>query len=480
MAALAVAQREADQALPVPRRLGAAAALGVALDEILEIGAVGRREEGEALEERMAVRDVGEDLDHARRDREARSRASGFVRSSASRMARTKGCEARLSSRNVSPIGLPEKEVFADRGVVVVARRIERIDIAVEPLGRERGAHGAAGLDDRRGELRLPVRVEGAGEAAGVDEAVEAGGRDRFGEALVTVRLAGRAAVEQVVAQRARDQDRVAAGKGDARAPARPGRRLKVDAAIGEPAGRGLELAAGEGGEDARPGIAAPRRRRHGPGRARSRSTPEMRAPLAGIVGRDARRDEGAGAGRATAAAAPLRGAGAPPSLRADLVEQRAALCSIRRCQCASSRTAAAARIAATARPASTVPAGETPGPRRARRRARERRRAGGEEEPRAASRRRGRAGAPAPDGPVPLDNGAAEALALERRGAVGPQRRHAAQEVAEGPLRRRRPRPGAAPGGVEAPREPAAGRGRPRRQERERRAASRQSTKSA
>ena len=55
--------------------------------------------------------------------------------------------------------------------------------ITVEPFGDERRLHGAAGLDDGRGEPRLAVRVEGAGETAGVDQAVEAGDRHRFREA---------------------------------------------------------------------------------------------------------------------------------------------------------------------------------------------------------------------------------------------------------------------------------------------------------
>ena len=176
MAALAVAQREPDQALPVPRRFGAAPALGAApLDEVLEIGAVGRREEREALEERVPVRDVGEDLDHAAWRSRARSAASGFVRSSASRTARTKGCEARLSSRNVSPIGLPEKKVFADRGVVVVARRIEGIDITVEPL-RRRGRPARRGAT-RRSPRRASAR--GAGRGCRRGRGRGSGGRGR-------------------------------------------------------------------------------------------------------------------------------------------------------------------------------------------------------------------------------------------------------------------------------------------------------------
>ena len=58
-------------------------------------------------------------------------------------------------------------------------------------------------------------------------------------------------------------------------------------------------------------------------------------------------------------------------------------------------------------------------------------------------------------DGPVPLDHGAAEALAFVTTGAVGPQRRHAAQEVGEEPLRIRRLALAGA-GGIEAPRETA------------------------
>ena len=56
--ALVVAQRQPDQALPVARRSGRrAGARSCALDEILEIGPVGGGEEGEALEERVAVRE---------------------------------------------------------------------------------------------------------------------------------------------------------------------------------------------------------------------------------------------------------------------------------------------------------------------------------------------------------------------------------------------------------------------------------------
>ena len=67
----------------------------------------------------------------------------GLVRSSASRMARMNGWRGQVVLGKVSPIGLPEQEVLAHRGMVVVAIRIEGIDEAGEPVGLQRRLHHA-------------------------------------------------------------------------------------------------------------------------------------------------------------------------------------------------------------------------------------------------------------------------------------------------------------------------------------------------
>ena len=155
-----------------------------------------------------------------------------------------------------------------------------------------------------------------------MDQAVEPHRGCSVGEPVLdlgSVRV--RAAVEEVLAQRAGDQHRVAAGIGE---PSRPlGRvcRLEVDAAIGQLAARRLELAGGERREDA-----GPRRRvadhRH-MSRKRKRDI-EAGDPgaAAGIIGRRLAGNERAGAGqrrRAAVLAAGLETAEHP----GDLLEQR-------------------------------------------------------------------------------------------------------------------------------------------------------------
>ena len=183
--ALAVAQREADQALPVPRRLGAAAALaaGARRDP--------RNRGGRRRRRRRSARRAGGRPGCRRRSRsccvaiDRPIAASGFVSSSASRIARTKGCDG-----EVRPPGRCRRSACRRGGSRRPSRggcsaRIEGIDEAVEPLRRERGAHRPAGLDDRRGELRLPFRIERAGQAAGMDQAVEPGRRRGVGEPVL-------------------------------------------------------------------------------------------------------------------------------------------------------------------------------------------------------------------------------------------------------------------------------------------------------
>src|SRR5215211_9443221 len=65
MAALHVAEGEPDQPLPVARRLRAAPAFAPAFEQILDVAALRGGEERETVEQRMPVRNAGEDLDHA-------------------------------------------------------------------------------------------------------------------------------------------------------------------------------------------------------------------------------------------------------------------------------------------------------------------------------------------------------------------------------------------------------------------------------
>ena len=122
-------------------------------------------EKGEALEERMSVGDLGEDLDHARGHGQADGgeRLRQLVRLEHRADERVCG-EVRLAERIADR--LAEEQVLADRGVVVVASDVEGIDEPVEPVRRERGrtdrrasTMAAASFGSRIGS-RVPARPQ--------------------------------------------------------------------------------------------------------------------------------------------------------------------------------------------------------------------------------------------------------------------------------------------------------------------------------
>jgi len=139
--------------------------------------------------------------------------------------------------------GPTEQDVLRDGGVPVVACRIEGVHEVRAAVGRERGPDRAARVHDRRGELRRAGGVEGAREAARLDQRGKPRRADRLGEAGLDVgRIRIRTAVKEVLAQRARQKGRPAARKSDApRAFGRPHGR-DLDAPEGEPAARRIEL----------------------------------------------------------------------------------------------------------------------------------------------------------------------------------------------------------------------------------------------
>ena len=177
MAGLAVAQRQADQPGAVAlagRSAAQARGVGQAHHQILEVAALRGLEQRVSVEQRMVVGQVGEDLHGAARHRQADLGERAHKLLGLQHRPQV-GMAGEAQGREGAAHRLAEQDVLADARLMVVAGRVERLDQALGPLGGQRRPHGPAGGDDRRREPRLARRVEAAGQAAGVDEAVEPG-----------------------------------------------------------------------------------------------------------------------------------------------------------------------------------------------------------------------------------------------------------------------------------------------------------------
>ena len=122
----------------------------------------------------MAVRDVGEDLHHVRRDRPAGlgqrlGEAVGFQDGA------QEGVGGKVAVAEGVADGNAEQDVLADRGVLVVAVGVERIDRIGEAGRVQRHANRPPRLDEGRGEIRPPGGVDRCRRARGAGS----GRRDR-------------------------------------------------------------------------------------------------------------------------------------------------------------------------------------------------------------------------------------------------------------------------------------------------------------
>ena len=243
----------------------------------------------------MAVRNVGEDLHHVRRDRSA---GLGQRLGEALRFqdGAQEGVGGKVAVAEGVADGNAEQDVLADRGVLVVAVGVERIDRIGEAGRVQRHANRPPRLDERPGEVGPPGGLDRSAEPAAPDQAVETGGRDRLGKAprgLGRARVG--AAVEEVLPQGGGEQDRLAAGIGDAPRPRLRGGEAEIDAPEGEAAARRLEPAAEKPGEDAGAPVAVVRQGEMG-GKGDGQVDRREAGAARPVKGRDPLRREPAGA----------------------------------------------------------------------------------------------------------------------------------------------------------------------------------------
>ena len=201
MARLDIGERQRDQPVAIGQRFALAPGLGP-IDDLLEGRQIARRHEGEALVERVAGLHAREDFQHHLGEPQADGRQ--FRRQAVTLDdlpdIAVRG-EALLRERLVD--GHAEQEVFADGGVRVEARRVERLDEARHAALRELVLDGAAHLDEALGHGVVGAGVNLAEKPESVDVLVEAQKREQFEAAPVEFgRLldAGRRQVEPAVA----------------------------------------------------------------------------------------------------------------------------------------------------------------------------------------------------------------------------------------------------------------------------------------